>query len=65
MKYLDNLHRLERLEQLIRMKAAGNAKALAKKMGVSRSTLFNLMEILRAEGKEIIYDRFRKTYKFK
>lgn len=62
MSFISNFHRIERLEQLIRLKATGTPDQLAERLGVSRRTVFNLIENLRQMGKDIKYDAHRKTY---
>mgnify|MGYP002397563204 CR=1 FL=1 len=62
MSFISNFHRIECLEQLIRLKATGTPDQLAERLGVSRRTVFNLIENLRQMGKDIKYDPNRKTY---
>ncbi len=40
MKFSEQLNRFLRLDQLIRLKATGTPKELAKKIGVSESALY-------------------------
>lgn len=42
----------------------GNAATFAKRLGVSRSTLYNLLDDLESYGIEIEYCRERKTYRY-
>ena len=61
-KLHEQLVHLDRLHNLIRLKATGTPRMLAKKMEVSRRTVFNLIKILRNFGAEIAYCRERETY---
>jgi len=62
-KYYFN--RLERLDFLIRTKSSGCPEKLAGKLGVSRRTVFDYIDILRALGAEIEYDYFQQSYFYK
>jgi predicted DNA-binding transcriptional regulator YafY len=62
MKLLEQLQRLERLDQLIRLKATGCADCLAQRMNLSRRTIYNLLDILKILGAEINYCALRQSY---
>jgi predicted DNA-binding transcriptional regulator YafY len=62
MKFIEQLQRLERLDQLIRLKATGNAASLARRMGCSRRTIYHLLDILKALGAEIAYCNHRQSF---
>jgi biotin operon repressor len=64
MRFIDNLHRIERLKQLIQFKATGNANELAKKLGVCRRTVFTLLETIRQSGKKIRFNKYKQSYEF-
>ena len=61
-KLFERLRQLERLDQLIRMKATGSPKDLARRMEVSERTIHNLMNSLKLFGAEIGYCRNRESY---
>ena len=42
----------------------GDAKTFAQKIGISRASLYNLIEELRAYGLEIEYDRYAQSYHY-
>ena len=44
------------------MKATGNSHDLAKRLGVSRSTVFEILETMRIMGAEIEYNKHRRSY---
>ena len=58
-KYLERINQIDRL---VRFKSTGSAEDLATKLGISRSTLFETFEVMRAFGAEIAYCNTRKTY---
>lgn len=62
MKFLDQLQVLDRLDQLIRLKATGNSKDLANRLGISFRNVYNLIAILKDLGAQILYCRVRQSY---
>ena len=62
MTFLEKLQLIERVDQLIRMKATGSANDLARKLGVSRSTVFEILDTMRIMGAEIEFCKYKKTY---
>ncbi len=62
MKFLDQLQVLDRLDQLIRLKATGNSQALADRLGISFRSVYNLIAILKDLGAQIFYCRDRQSY---
>jgi predicted DNA-binding transcriptional regulator YafY len=56
------LSRLERIDRLIRIKGTGSAMELARKIGVSRRSVFDYLNILKDRGAPIKYSLKRKTY---
>ena len=42
----------------------GDAATFAGKLGISRSSLYNLIEELRSYGLEIEYDRYTQSYRY-
>ena len=65
MNLLHQIKRLERLDQLIRMKATGTPKELAKRFNISRSTLYNILEFIKMQGVEIYYSTERQSFCYK
>ncbi|MDR2909946.1 MAG: HTH domain-containing protein [Bacteroidales bacterium] len=64
MAYEDYFMKIESLQCYIRTGHTGSAYELAKKLNVSRRTLFNYLEILRDKGSEIKFCKIQKTYYF-
>jgi predicted DNA-binding transcriptional regulator YafY len=57
-----HLDRLKTLDRLIRTKATGSPKQLAKKMEISERTLFRLIDCLRSLGAPVVYCKNRACY---
>ncbi|MDR0814860.1 MAG: HTH domain-containing protein [Bacteroidales bacterium] len=64
MAYEDYCLRMESLQHYIRQENTGCAKELAEQLGISQRTLFHDLEVLRAKGIEIQYDKHKRTYHF-
>lgn len=65
MKNLVDLAIVYSLDNLIRMKTTGDSEKLAKKLGISRSNLFETISYLRDEMcAPIIYNVYKKTYEY-
>ena len=52
---LKQIQRIERLHQLIRLKATGPPRNCAKKLGISERQLYNIIELMRELGAPIRY----------
>lgn len=53
---------LERVDQLVRLKATGRPKELAEKLQVSQATVFRIMETMKEMEAPIYYDISRQSY---
>lgn len=62
---LKEILKLVELDSELHKGCTGNSKIFAKKIGVSRSTLYNLFEELKNIGAEIDYDPKNNTYYYK
>jgi predicted DNA-binding transcriptional regulator YafY len=62
MAFIDTLHRLEKLDQLIRFQKTGTPKDLAKKMEISERTLYRDIEYLKILGGPIYYSEDEESY---
>lgn len=62
MKVLEVIETYQRIVKLIRQKKTGNSFEFAKKIGISRSHLFNYLTELRLMGFEIHYDKSLQSY---
>ena len=62
MTFIEQFQLLQRIDGCIGRKKTGSAKDLGSLLGISRSSVFNYLDILRTFGAEIDYCEFRKTY---
>ena len=62
MTFLEKLQLIERVDQLIRMKATGSANDLARKLGVSRRYVYMIIDLMKTMDAPIQYDIYRKTF---
>ena len=56
------LERIRLIDSLIRKKATGNIEMLAKKLGLSRSHVFNLINEMKKEGFPIEFSKTFNSY---
>lgn len=65
MKKFSDLRTLDRLDYLIRLQATGPPNDLARRLGVSRSNLFELIAFLRDEMKASVrYNTYITSYMY-
>ena len=62
MNFIEKARLIERVDQLIRMKATGSAAELASRIGIGRSTVYELLEVMKNMGAEIEYSNRRRSY---
>jgi hypothetical protein len=63
MTFIDQIRRIERLDQLIRMKATGRPSELALRLDISESQLYETLNIMKAElGARILYSKSIQSY---
>jgi len=65
MRFFEKIKVIERIDQLIRMKATGSARDLAKRLEVSKSTVYEIIDIMKCMGADIEYCNQRKSYYYK
>jgi len=53
---------IERIDQKICMRNTGRPTELADKLGISPSWLYEILNVMKALGAEIVYDNIAKTY---
>ena len=61
-KLLEDLKRIERIDQLIRLKATGKPRDLAKLLGISETSLYTLLNTMKEMGAQIYYSTQRCSY---
>lgn len=64
MNYSEFLETKKKLENMIERECTGTAEELAQRLGFSRRTVFNYLDILKNEGYEIKFNRCLNTYYF-
>jgi len=62
MTFLEKINTIERLDQLIRMKATGSPNVLAKRLGVSRRSLFYIINIMKSMDAPIKFCNQQQSY---
>ena len=62
MKFLEEIERLKRLDQLIRLKATGTPAQLASRLHVSERTVYNEILTLRLLGAPVEFCKVRNSY---
>lgn len=61
MTFIEKIRIIERIDQLIKLKATGSSKELADRLNISRSTVYEIIECMKSMGAEIEYCRNRKS----
>ncbi len=56
------LHRLVRLDHLINYKSTGTPADCAMKIGISESSLYDYLRLLKEMGAPVMFSRGRRTY---
>lgn len=62
MKFITQMERYERILLLIKRKATGSPKELARCIGISESTLYEHLRVLKERGADIEYCDCRISY---
>ncbi|MEL6867479.1 MAG: HTH domain-containing protein [Bacteroidota bacterium] len=62
MKFLKQIKRLERVDQLIRLKATGTPRQLAIRLEVSERTIYDIITAMKDLGAPIYYSHQRRSY---
>ena len=65
MKVVSFIDTVSLFHQYVIKENTGKAEDFARKLGVSRATLYNMLSELESYGIEIEYSRFRETYYYK
>ncbi|MFN0033614.1 MAG: hypothetical protein ACKVUS_01020 [Saprospiraceae bacterium] len=65
MKAMHIIHRLEQMDQLIRLKATGSPKQFAALIRCSESTMYNYLDMLKEMGGPIQYNKALRAYEYK
>ena len=62
MNLIDQIYRLQRINQLIRMKATGPPCQFSDRLGISERQLYRLLDELKSYGLPIEYSRAGQSY---
>ena len=62
MTFFEKITILERVDSLIRRKATGSASELANRLGISRRSVYDIINIMKMMDAPIVYDNIRKTF---
>jgi len=65
MRFFEKIKLIERIDQLIKLKATGSARDLARRTNLSKSTVYHILDIMREMGAEIEYCSCRRSYYYK
>ncbi|MBS2209815.1 hypothetical protein KEM09_00260 [Carboxylicivirga mesophila] len=65
MKLFEEVEMLKRMFELIHKRQTGNSSTFHKKLGISRSKLYNLIDDLKEKGIEVEYDKKIKSFYLK
>jgi biotin operon repressor len=58
----ESFKRIERLDRLIRIKATGTPDQLADKLGMSRRSVFDYINLMKENGAPIKFCAYRQSY---
>jgi biotin operon repressor len=58
----ESFKRIERIDHLIKIKATGTPDQLAYKLGMSRRSVFDYINLMKLNGAPIKFCHFRQTY---
>ena len=59
------MSRIDRIDQLIKMKATGPPEELAERLAVSKRQVYRYLEMIKNQGREIKYEPLRRSYTYK
>jgi hypothetical protein len=59
---LESLKKIERIDQLIRMKATGRPTQLANRLGMSKRSVINYINLMKENGAPIKFCNSRQSY---
>ena len=62
MKIIESIERIQILHKLMSEEKTGTPNDLAQRLGISRSTLYNLLEELKAQRISIAYSRTKESF---
>jgi len=64
MHFIHQIERLQKLNKLIEQEKTGTPEEFARRLGIQRRTLYDLIESIKSLGVEIKYDRKSQTFQY-
>jgi len=64
MKFVEQIERLQYLDEMIRKKSTGPPERLAARLGISRSQLYNLISYLNDIGMDVKFSRRLNSFHY-
>ncbi|MGA1978635.1 MAG: HTH domain-containing protein [Bacteroidales bacterium] len=65
MKVFEYLDRIRRMHKLVERRSTGTPQEFAQQLGVSRTSLYELLDELKSRGAPIVYSKSVKTFYYK
>ena len=62
---MQQLELIERIDRLIRFKATGSGLELATKLGISKTKLYRMLNVMKELNAPVVYDDSIKSYVYK
>ncbi len=62
MNFIENIERIQRIDQLIRLQATGTPKELASRLGISKGRLYRIINTMKALNAPIQYSISLQSY---
>lgn len=62
MKLITTLQTIQRIDQLVRLKATGTPTQLAKRIKLSERSIYNIVDTMKIMGAPIYYNKSRRSY---
>lgn len=62
MNLIDKLKLIERVDQLVRLSATGSPKDFARRLKLSESGLYRLIDLMKQLGAPIYYSNYKASY---
>lgn len=62
--FIEKVELINRIDQLIRMKATGTPNELASRLGVSKTKLYRILQIMRDLNAPVEYDIRTQNFKY-
>jgi predicted transcriptional regulator len=64
-KIFDYLDKIDIFNRLVEQRRTGTPEELAERLGISRNTLYDLLDELRSRNVEVAYSRTSRTFYYK